>query len=318
MTDIPYHIPALLKETIELLHIQPDGVYVDATFGGGGHSRAILDCLGNEGKLIVFDQDADAFANQKSMKNSLLDDDRVIAVNANFKYIKRFLRFYGIAKIDGVLADLGVSFHHFDAAERGFSFRTDAPLDMRMNQHAQINAQKVLNNYTEQQLADIFYLYGELRQSRQIASAICRARAKNGIETTSQLIDIVKPFLKNDREKKELACVFQALRIAVNDEMGALKTLLYDATEALTEQGRFVILSYHSIEDRIVKNFFKTGNAEGRVEKDFYGNILAPLKPESNKAIVADQTEIDNNPRARSAKLRAAVKTKDNKANTNK
>lgn len=310
MTETPsYHIPALLDATLDSLDIKPAGVYVDATFGGGGHSRAILSRLGNQGRLIVFDQDMDAFRHQQSLPDNLLSDPRVTAVNANFRYLKRFLRYYGIDAIDGLLADIGVSFHHFDDGSRGFSFRSDAPLDMRMNRSSALTAHKVINTWDEQRLADMFYLYGELRQARRIASAICRQREKSPIMTTAQLADTVNPTLKNDREKKELACVFQAVRISVNDEMGALRDLLTDGTALLKTGGRFAVLAYHSLEDRMVKNYFKTGNVAGNVEKDFYGNLISPLKPLGNKAITASDEEIALNPRARSARLRAAEKT---------
>lgn len=300
MSTDAYHIPALLNETIELLNIKPNGVYVDVTFGGGGHSRAILNHLGVDGKLIAFDQDEDALEN-------CIDDPRFIFVRSNFRYVKNFLRYHGIDKIDGLLADLGVSSHHFDEEERGFSFRFDAPLDMRMNKSAQLTAADILNNYSEEALANVFYLYGELHNSRKIARTIALAREKEPFARIFPFIEVLKPFFAREREKKDMARVFQALRIEVNKEMEVLKMMLQQASDALTDDGRIVVLTYHSLEDRLVKNFFKTGNFEGNQVKDFYGNVLSPLKPLSNKVIVASDEEVANNPRARSAKLRAAM-----------
>lgn len=294
-----YHIPALLNETIEGLNIQPGGTYVDVTFGGGGHSREILSHLGKNGKLIAFDQDEDA------VKNSL-NDPRFIFVRSNFKYLKNFLRYHNIEKVDGILADLGVSSHHFDEAERGFSFRFDGTLDMRMNNNSALTAAKILNTYTEEQLADVFYLYGELRNSRKIASTIVRERGKNPFERIFPFIEVLKPFFGRDKEKKDMARVFQALRIEVNKELDVLKSLLEQSLDVLSPNGRLAILTYHSLEDRLVKNFIRSGNIEGKIEKDFYGNILSTLKAVNNKVIVASDEEVENNPRARSAKLRIA------------
>ena len=294
-----YHTPALLNETIEGLDIKPDGVYVDVTFGGGGHSREILKHLGKTGKLIGFDQDEDA------VKNAL-DDPRFIFVRSNFKYLINFLRYHNIDKVDGILADLGVSSHHFDEAERGFSFRFDGALDMRMNTKSPLTAAVLLNTYSEEQLADVFYLYGELHNSRKIAKTIVNARTQTPFNRIFPFIEVLKPFFGREKEKKDMARVFQALRIEVNKEMDVLKTLLDQSLEMLNPGGRLVVLTYHSLEDRLVKNFFRSGNFEGKLEKDFYGNILTPLKAINNKVIVANAEEIELNPRARSAKLRIA------------
>lgn len=300
MSAPAYHIPALLNETIELLNIKPDGVYVDVTFGGGGHSREILKHLGENGKLLAFDQDEDALDNR-------IDDPRFIFVRSNFRYLSNFLRYHGVEKIDGLLADLGVSSHHFDEEERGFSFRFDAPLDMRMNKRAKLTAAEILNNYSEEDLANVFYLYGELHNSRKIARTIVNAREKEPFDRIFPFIEVLKPFFFREKEKKDMARVFQALRIEVNKEMEVLKSLLQQACDAINEDASIVVLTYHSLEDRLVKNYFKTGNFEGKQEKDFYGNILSPLKPVSNKVIVASDEEVARNPRARSAKLRAAM-----------
>lgn len=299
MTETVYHIPALLEECIEGLDIKPDGIYVDVTFGGGGHSRAIVDRLGPNGHLYSFDQDLDAYANR-------IDDPRFTFVHSNFAYLCNFLRFYGVEKVDGIIADLGVSFHHFDEGERGFSFRADGRLDMRMNRDARRDAAWVVQNYTEEQLADVLYLYGELRQARRMAHAIVAARNGNPIITTAQLVGVVKPFIAAKAEKKELAQVFQALRIEVNDEISTLKKLLQSTLKVLKPGGRLVVLTYHSLEDRLVKNFIKSGNMEGKVEKDFFGRVNAPLCAVNNKVIVASDEEVERNPRARSAKLRIA------------
>ena len=292
-----YHIPALLSQTIDGLNIAADGIYIDCTFGGGGHSRAIVERLGKKGKLFGFDQDLDASANA-------IKDDRFEFVNSNFRYIKRFMRYYGIETVDGILADLGVSFHHFDTAERGFSFRFNSPLDMRMNKNARLTAADIINTYTEEQLADIFYLYGEVKQSRQLAAKIMRARKLKPINTTNELVSSIGG---EKMKTQDLACIFQALRIEVNDELGALKEMLLSTTDLLKQGGRIAILTYHSLEDRIVKNFFKTGNLEGKEEKDFYGNRLTPFKL-IGKVQTAQEDEIKNNPRSRSAKLRIAEK----------
>ena len=299
MTETVYHIPALLEECIEGLDIKTDGIYVDVTFGGGGHSRAIVDRLGPNGHLYSFDQDLDAYANR-------IDDPRFTFVHSNFAYLCNFLRFYGVEKVDGIIADLGVSFHHFDEGERGFSFRADGRLDMRMNRDARRDAAWIVQNYTEEQLADVLYLYGELRQARRMAHAIVAARNGNPIITTAQLVGVVKPFIAAKAEKKELAQVFQALRIEVNDEISTLKKLLQSTLKVLKPGGRLVVLTYHSLEDRLVKNFIKSGNMEGKVEKDFFGRVNAPLCAVNNKVIVASDEEVERNPRARSAKLRIA------------
>ena len=299
MDEIVYHIPALLGECIEGLQIKPDGTYVDVTFGGGGHSRAIMSQLGPEGHLYSFDQDLDAYANR-------IDDPRFTFVHSNFAYLCNFMRFYGVDKVDGIIADLGVSFHHFDEGERGFSFRADGRLDMRMNRDAHRDAAWIVANYTEEQLADVLYLYGELRQARRMASAIVKARNAGALTTTGQLVEVVKPFIAPKAEKKELAQVFQALRIEVNDEIATLKKLLESSLKVLKPGGRLVVLTYHSLEDRLVKNFIKSGNVEGKVEKDFFGRVNAPLRAVNNKVIVASDAEVERNPRARSAKLRIA------------
>ena len=299
MDEIVYHIPALLDECIEGLQIKPDGTYVDVTFGGGGHSRAIMSQLGPEGHLYSFDQDLDAYANR-------IDDPRFTFVHSNFAYLCNFMRFYGVDKVDGIIADLGVSFHHFDEGERGFSFRADGRLDMRMNRDAHRDAAWIVANYTEEQLADVLYLYGELRQARRMASAIVKARNAGTLTTTGQLVEVVKPFIAPKAEKKELAQVFQALRIEVNDEIASLKKLLVSSMKVLKPGGRLVVLTYHSLEDRLVKNFIKSGNVEGKVEKDFFGRVNAPLRAVNNKVIVASDAEVERNPRARSAKLRIA------------
>jgi 16S rRNA (cytosine1402-N4)-methyltransferase len=299
MTDVVYHIPALLNPCMEGLDIKPDGVYVDVTFGGGGHSREILKRLGDNGRLISFDQDADAIRN-------VIDDDRFTFVRSDFKYLSNFLKYHGVEKVDGILADLGVSFHHFDDSSRGFSFRFDGKLDMRMNTEAGLKASDVLENYSEEQLADVFFYYGELKNARRIASVIVKSREEKKIETISQLLDLLEPLMGKDRQKKDLAKVFQALRIEVNKEMDVLKRLLTQARNVLKPGGRIVVLTYHSLEDRLVKNFLKAGNFEGKVEQDFYGNRLSPFKLVNNKVIVPDAEEIERNPRSRSAKLRVA------------
>ena len=294
-----YHTPALLQQSIEGLNIKPDGVYVDVTFGGGGHSNEILKHLNNNGKLIAFDQDLDALENA-------INDKRLILVYSNFRYLKNFLQFHGIKKVDGILADLGVSSHHFDDAERGFSFRFDGDLDMRMNKNAKLRASDILNSYSEEKLSDIFYLYGEMRNSRSIARTIVKARANEPIKSIFQFVEILKPFFNREQEKKDMARVFQALRIEVNNEMKVLKEMLNQSQDVLNENGRLVIITYHSLEDRLVKNFVRSGNFEGKIEKDFFGNVLNTFKSINNKVIVPDDNEIRNNPRARSAKLRIA------------
>ena len=291
-----YHIPALLAESIEGLALKSDGIYVDATFGGGGHSRAILERLGKGGRLVGMDQDMDAWQNR-------LEDERFTFAHGNFAYLKNFLRYYGILKVDGILADLGVSFHHFDDVERGFTFRADAPLDMRMNRSAVFTARDLLNTYSEAQLADVLYLYGELRQSRRLAAAIVKARP---LTTTGELLNVVRPLVKPAQEKKELSMVFQALRIEVNGELDALRKLLAQSIEVLNPGGRLAIITYHSLEDRLVKNFMRTGNVEGRQEKDFFGRVNTPWRVITGKVIVPDDDEVSRNPRSRSAKLRVA------------
>lgn len=299
MEQTVYHIPALLAPTIEGLSIKANGVYVDATFGGGGHSRAIMEHLGANGRLYGFDQDMDAYANR-------IDDPRFTFVHSNFRFLSNFMRYYGVDEVDGIVADLGVSFHHFDDASRGFSFRFDGELDMRMNRDSAISARSVIATYSEERLADVLFLFGELKSARRMAAAIVKARQTSDIVSASQLIEAVKPFIKPAQEKKELAQLFQALRIEVNDEIGALKSLLTQSLKVLRPGGRICILTYHSLEDRIVKNFFRTGNIEGRIEKDFFGRINAPLVAVNNKVIVPDEAEIERNPRSRSAKLRIA------------
>lgn len=296
-----YHIPALLPETMEGLNIKPDGVYVDVTFGGGGHSRAILSRLNEKGRLIAFDQDEDAFRNQ-------IEDDRFTLVQSNFKYLSNFLKYLGVDKVDGILADLGVSFHHFDASDRGFSFRFDAKLDMRMNQKSQLTAAHIINEYPENRLAKIFQLYGEMQNSRRIASVIVKARENGAIETIEELLEVSKKFIPKAKEKKELAKLFQAIRIEVNNEMGTLSEFLSQSVDALHTDGRLAIITYHSLEDRMVKNFLRSGNMEGVIEKDFFGNIISPMKVINNKVITPSDEEIENNPRSRSAKLRIAEK----------
>lgn len=343
-----YHIPAMLRETIQGLNIQPDGLYVDVTFGGGGHSRAILEQLivdsgqltKGSGKLYSFDQDFDAYENAMhsdrfavgSQTDSLLDHAQGALlenwqfVHSNFRYLRNFMDYYGVKQIDGLLADLGVSFHHFDCPERGFSFRFSAPLDMRMNQTGGKTAADILNTYSEEDLARVLYIYGELKNSRQIAKKIVKARGQKAIERTEELVEVVmgrpvgvmdaaSQLLDNGyREldipagaKKDLSRLFQAVRIEVNDEMGALREMLLAAKDLLKPGGRIVILTYHSLEDRMVKNFLRSGNLEGKIEKDFYGNILSPFKV-IEKGLTASEEEVERNPRARSAKLRVAEK----------
>ena len=292
-----YHIPALLDESIDGLAIKPDGAYVDVTFGGGGHSRAILSQLGPGGRLLGMAQDMDAWANR-------LADDRFTFVHGNFAYLKNFLRYYGLRHVDGILADLGVSFHHFDDVERGFTFRADAPLDMRMNQGSSFTAGDLVNTYTEEQLADVLYLYGELRQSRRLAAAIAKARP---VTSTGALVDAVRPLLKPSQQKKELSMVFQALRIEVNGELEVLRRLLEQSVELLNPGGRLAVITYHSLEDRLVKNFMRSGNIEGKMEKDFYGRLTTPLRA-VGKVIAPADDEVERNPRSRSAKLRVAEK----------
>ena len=301
MSEIVYHIPALLTPCIEGLNVKSDGVYADVTFGAGGHSRAIVERLGENGRLYGFDQDKDAIANA-------IDDPKFTFVYSNFSYISNFMRYYGENGIDGIMADLGVSFHHFDECDRGFSVRFNGKLDMRMNQNAERDAQWIVANYSEEQLAQILFLYGELKSSRRIAAAIVKARQSKPITTTGELIDVITPYLNPRQEKKEAILVFQALRIEVNNEIEVLKSLLQQSLKVLKPGGRFVVLTYHSLEDRLVKNFFKTGNIEGKMEKDFFGRSTSPFKLINNKVIVASPEEVERNPRSRSAKLRIAEK----------
>lgn len=301
MTQVNYHIPALLNETIDGLNINPDGIYVDVTYGSGGHSAEILNRLGDSGKLIAFDQDEDAMGN-------ILKDNRLIFVKSNFRYLKNYLKYLGYERVDGILADLGVSFHHFDEPERGFSFRQNSSLDMRMNQQAVLTAKKIVNEYSQSQLRFIFRMYGELKNSNQVSAAIVKSRNDKEIETTGELMEILKPCFFREREKKEMSKAFQALRIEVNNEMEVLKKFLKQAVAVLKPEGRLAVLTYHSIEDRLVKNFIRSGNFNGTLEKDFYGNIIAPLRAKNNKVIVPSTEEIERNPRSRSAKLRIAIK----------
>ena len=311
-----YHVPVLLGQSVDGLSIQPGGIYIDVTFGGGGHSSEILSRLDDNAHLYSFDQDPDAEQNTMHSENSkegsepkrFVDDSRFTFVRSNFRYLKNWMRYYGIEHIDGLLADLGVSSHHFDDETRGFSFRYDAPLDMRMNKRAGKTAADIVNNYEESALADIFYLYGELKNSRKIASTLVKARAEKPIATTQDFIKAVEPLFKREREKKDMAKLFQALRIEVNHEMDALKDMLKAATELLKPGGRLSVITYHSLEDRIVKNVMKTGNAEGKVKQDFFGKIETPFKLINNKVIIPDNDEQEKNPRSRSAKLRIAEK----------
>ena len=296
--ETTYHIPVLLMPSVDGMNIRPDGTYVDVTFGGGGHSREILSRLGDGGRLLGFDQDEDA-------ERNIVNDPHFTFVRSNFRYLHNFLRYHGIEQVDAVLADLGVSSHHFDDSERGFSFRFDGALDMRMNKRARLTAADIVNTYDEERL---FYLYGELKNSRKLASVIVKARAVQKIGTIGEFLETIKPLFGREREKKELAKVFQALRIEVNREMEALKEMLYAATEALKPGGRLVVITYHSLEDRMVKNIMKTGNIEGKAEKDFFGNVQTPFRLVNNKVIVPDNDEIERNPRSRSAKLRIAEK----------
>ena len=301
MEEQTYHVPVLLNESIEGMNLQPEGIYVDVTFGGGGHSKEILRRMDNYSHLYSFDQDEDA-------EKNIVNDARFTFVRSNFRYLYNFLRYYEVEQVDAVLADLGVSSHHFDDSERGFSFRFDGKLDMRMNKRSGITAADVVNTYDEERLANIFYLYGELKNSRKLASVIVKARNNQPIVTIGEFLDIVKPLFGREREKKELAKVFQALRIEVNQEMEALKEMLQSATEMLKPGGRLVIITYHSLEDRMVKNMMKTGNIEGKSTQDFFGNVQTPFKLINNKVIVASDDEVTRNPRSRSAKLRIAEK----------
>lgn len=304
MTDTAttYHVPVLLNESIDGLAIKPDGTYVDVTFGGGGHSREILRRLGPDGRLFSFDQDADA-------EKNIVDDSRFTFVHSNFRWLANWMRYYEVEHIDGLLADLGVSSHHFDDAARGFSFRYDAPLDMRMNREGGKTAADIVNGDTQEQLADIFYLYGELRQSRQIAAAIVKARTQKPILTTQDFLQVVDPLFRREKEKKDMARLFQALRIEVNHEMAALSEMLTAATKLLAAGGRLSVITYHSLEDRMVKNVMKTGNVNGKADEDpVYGRKKSPYRLINNKVIVPSAEETERNPRSRSAKLRIAEK----------
>jgi len=300
ITAETYHVPVLLRESVDGLAIQPDGVYVDVTFGGGGHSKEILSRLGSKGHLYSFDQDADA-------EKNIVNDDRFTFVRSNFRYLNNWMQYYGVEKIDGLLADLGVSSHHFDDETRGFSFRFDAPLDMRMNKRAGQTAADLLNNYTEEQLADVFYLYGEIKNAKRIAKTICEYRQQKPLQTTADLREATSPIIHPEREKKETAKLYQALRIEVNHEMEALRDMLLSATKLLRQGGRLSVITYHSLEDRIVKNVMKAGNAEGKIEQDFYGRLQSPFHL-VNKVATPSEEEVQSNPRSRSAKLRIAEK----------
>lgn len=293
-----YHIPVLATESIDALNIKPNGVYVDATFGGGGHSKLILDRLGENGHLLGFDQDEDAQAN-------IIGDPRFTFVDHNFRYLKKFLKLHGHAKIDGVLADLGVSSHQLDEASRGFSYRFDADLDMRMDRETGQTAADLLNSLSAGELQDVFSKYGEVRNSKMLAQAIVGSRLSGKLQTVGDFLSILDPLIRGQR-RRYLSQVFQAIRIAVNDEMGALSDFMTQVSEVLKPEGRFSVITYHSIEDRLVKRFLKTGNVEGQVEKDFYGNIQRPFKVITRKAILPGEDEVKRNPRARSAKLRIA------------
>lgn len=303
MSENVYHIPAMLSECIAGLDIKPGGTYVDATFGGGGHSRAIIEAMGSRenvmGHLYSFDQDIDAYANR-------ISDTRFTFVHSNFRYLANFMRYYGVGEVDGILADLGVSFHHFDTAERGFSFRADAPLDMRMNRSGSLTARQMINEYSDEHLAAILRTYGDLKRPGPIVKAILKARGSAAIDSTGQLLDILTPAINPRQQKKELAQVFQALRIEVNGEMQALADFLTATERVLRPGGRLVILTYHSLEDRMVKNFMRSGNIEGRIEKDFFGRNLCPWKTVGRQPLAPTESEIERNPRARSARLRIA------------
>ena len=297
-----YHIPVLLRESVDGLLPTEDGIYVDVTFGGGGHSREIIRRLGKDGHLYSFDQDADAEANVPA------GEERLTFVRSNFRYLANWMRYYGaVGKVDGILADLGVSSHHFDAEERGFSFRFDAPLDMRMHGRGGFTAADVLNTYSEEELSKVLQVYGELKNARKMAGAIVRSRQRANYGSIASLLEVIRPMLPREREKKEMAKVFQALRIEVNHEMDALEEMLKGAVKVLRPGGRLVVLTYHSLEDRMVKNFMKSGNIEGKVEQDFFGNRLVPMKT-VGKMVVPDEKEQAENPRSRSAKLRIAEK----------
>jgi len=295
-----YHVPVLLNECIDGLSIKPDGTYVDVTFGGGGHSKAILEKL-DGGRLLAFDQDVDALRNK-------IDDSKFTLINHNFRYLKNFLRYYNVEQVDAVFADLGVSSHDFDVPERGFSFRYDGKLDMRMNQKADKDASHVINTFSAEKLASVFKVYGEIKNARRLADQIVKQRSTKPIETTTELKEIALRCARKATENKYLAQVFQAIRIEVNDELEALKEFFFASVDVLKKNGRLVVITYHSLEDRLCKNFMKTGNFEGRVEKDFYGNPITPFRIINRKVIIPTEEEINNNSRARSAKLRIAEK----------
>ena len=300
MMNSSYHNPVLLQESVDALVVNPSGVYVDCTFGGGGHSREILSRLDDNGRLYAFDQDEDA-------KQNKIEDERFELIDQNFRYLKNNLRFRGVKQVDGILADLGVSSHQFDTPERGFSIRFDGELDMRMNINSSLSAKNIVNEYDEDQLADIFYNYGELKGSRRLASEIIKARNNQSIETIEHLKDIFS-FIPKNKENKFFAQVFQALRIEVNDEMAVLREMLLQSGEIVRPEGRLVVISYHSLEDRLVKRYMRNGVFEGEPERDIYGNWSAPFKPLQSKVIVPSEKEIEENSRARSAKMRIAVK----------
>lgn len=299
MEEAVYHIPVLLTPTVDGLNVRPEGTYADMTFGGGGHSREILRRLGEKGRLFGFDQDADA-------EQNIVNDARFVFVRSNFRYLKNWMRYHGVEQLDGILADLGVSSHHFDAPDRGFSFRFEGRLDMRMNQRAEHTAEEVLNTYDEERLATLFRLYGEMKNGRRMAAAIVQRRAQAPLHTIGDFLEVVRPLLGRDREKKELAKAFQALRIEVNHEMDALKEMLQAAATLLRPGGRLAVLTYHSLEDRLVKNLIKSGNFEGEIQQDFYGRVQTPFRAVNSKVIVPDEEEQQQNPRSRSAKLRIA------------
>ena len=297
-----YHVPVMLRECMDGLRICPSGIYVDVTFGGGGHSREILRSLNEEGRLYGFDQD-------RAAERNIPADPRFVFVRGNFRYLRNFMRYYGVCgEVDGVLADLGVSSHHLDDKERGFSFRFDGALDMRMNAREGRTAADIVNEYPEEALADVFFLYGELKMARKLASVLVRARGERRIETIGDLLEVLSPFTGKDKEKKFLAQVFQALRIEVNDEMRALREMLEATLRVLRPGGRLVVITYHSLEDRLVKNFLRAGNFEGKSERDFFGNTSSPFRLVNNKVIVPSDEEVERNPRSRSAKLRIAEK----------
>lgn len=305
----PYHVPALLSQSLDGLDLRPDGVYVDCTLGGGGHSRAILAHLdaSKGGRLLSFDQDRDAIA-RAAADPDFAGNPAFTPVLGNFRFLRNFLRYYGVTSVDGILADLGVSFHHFDDPSRGFSFRWEGPLDMRMNQNSPRKASAIVNEASEEELADILYLYGELKQARRLAGAIVKARSDAPVDTVERLLGVVRPLINPRQEKKELAQVFQALRIAVNNEIDALRQLLCQSITLLRPGGRLAVITYHSLEDRLVKNFMKTGNLEGKIEKDFFGRTLSSLQCLTSKPVTPGQEEMERNPRSRSAKLRVATR----------